>query len=359
MKILITGGCGFVGSNLAAHALRAGHDVALLDNLSRNGAAQNLSWLQRLGTPMVSRDDIRDSAAVDACIRSFRPDHILHLAGQVAMTSSVADPLADMQINVGGTLNVLEAVRRHTPEAGVLYASTNKVYGDLEHLDYHRTATRWVCREHPAGFSTALPFAPSTPYGCSKGAADRYVSDWHRGFGLRTVVLRHSTMYGGHQHATEDQGWIGWFCSRATQSLQARSAVGFTVSGSGLQVRDVLHVDDVVRLYFGLIGQLDDVAGRTFNVGGGATNALSLLELFSRLQVEHGAQLNPRHIAVRSSDQKVFIADNAELTRCTGWAPQVGVDEGLAMMMRWEAERKGELDSDRARSHAQTTGVLA
>ena len=355
MKILITGGCGFVGSNLAAHALRTGHEVAVFDNLSRNGAAHNLAWLQRLGKPMIRRADVRDGEAVDACLRDFHPDHVLHLAGQVAMTTSIADPLADMQINIGGTLNLLQALRRHAPDAGLLYASTNKVYGDLEQLDYDCGATRWTCRQHPNGFDTGLPFAPSTPYGCSKGAADRYVTDWHHGFGLRTVVLRHSTMYGGHQHATEDQGWIGWFCSRAALSLQTDAAVEFSVCGSGHQVRDVLHVDDVVRLYFDLMERLDSLAGRAFNVGGGAANALSLLELFARLEDDHGARLRPRHIAARSSDQKVFIADNGELERRVGWAPRIGVGAGLAAMMAWEQERRRQGETE----GRQPSGALA
>lgn len=341
MKLLVTGGCGFVGSNLAAQALRTGHELCVLDNLSRHGAAQNLAWLRGLGRFAFEAVDVRDAAAVEAAVRRFGPEQVFHLAGQVAMTTSLADPLADLQINAAGTLHLLQAVRRHAPEAGFVYASTNKVYGDLEWLGYERTTTRWRCPAHPHGFDETLPFAPSTPYGCSKGAADRYVSDWHHGFGLRSVVLRHSSMYGGHQYATEDQGWVGWFCSRAAASRRSGRAERFTVSGSGHQVRDLLHVDDVVRLYFGLAERIDAVAGRTFNVGGGARNSLSILELLGRLERDHGARLAPTHIAARASDQRVFVADHRALTRAIGWAPQVGIDQGLAGMMAWELERAG------------------
>ncbi len=341
MKLLVTGGCGFVGSNLAAHALRTGHELCVLDNLSRHGAAQNLAWLRGLGAFDLAAVDIRDADAVEQTVRRFRPDHVFHLAGQVAMTTSLADPLADLQINAAGTLHLLQALRRHAPQAGFVYASTNKVYGDLEWLACERDTTRWRCPAYAEGFDETLPFAPSTPYGCSKGAADRYVSDGHPAFGLRTVVLRHSSMYGGQQYATEDQGWVGWFCSRAAASRRSGRAQGFTVSGSGHQVRDLLHVDDVVRLYFGLAERIDAVAGRTFNVGGGPGNALSILELLARLRRDHGAQLAPTHIAPRHSDQRVFVADHRALTAATGWAPRVGIDEGLGGMMDWELQRAG------------------
>ena len=343
MKVLITGGCGFVGSNLAAHALRSGIEVCILDNLSRNGSARNLEWLRRLGRFVFEKRDIRDAVGVDAVIQRFQPDHVMHLAGQVAMTSSISDPMADMQINVGGTLAVLEAVRRHVPLAGVLFASTNKVYGDLDGYDYLQTSTRFRCVQFPNGFDESVPFAPSTPYGCSKGAADRYVLDWAHGFGLRTVSFRHSSMYGGHQYATEDQGWVGWFCGRAAESIASGETVSFTVSGCGRQVRDVLHIDDVVRLYFTAMTRLDAIAGRAFNVGGGPDNALSLLELLDRLREGWGAALAPRHIATRASDQKVFIADTCALEQAIGWRPQVDVSRGLDEMMKWERSRTGAM----------------
>ncbi len=341
MKLLVTGGCGFVGSNLAAHALRSGHELCVLDSLSRQGAARNLAWLRSLGSFSFEALDVRDADGVDRLVQRFAPEHVFHLAGQVAMTTSIADPLADLQINAAGTLHLLQALRRHAPEAGFVYASTNKVYGDLDGLRHARTPTRWTCPDHPFGFDETLPFAPSTPYGCSKGAADRYASDWHQAFGLRTVVLRHSSMYGGHQYATEDQGWVGWFCGRAAASLRSGRAEAFTVSGSGHQVRDLLHADDVVRLYFELAAQIDAVAGRSFNVGGGPGNALSILELLQRLRDDHGALLAPTQIAPRHSDQRVFVADCRALTAATGWTPQVGINEGLAAMMAWEQQRAG------------------
>lgn len=339
MKILITGGCGFVGSNLAAYAIRLGIDVNVLDNLSRVGAAENLAWLQSLGRFRFTQVDIRDADGVAQEWRRYKPDHVMHLAAQVAMTTSIADPLADLQINAAGTLHVLESTRRHSPQAGIVFASTNKVYGDLTQFDYFRDKLRYRCAQHPNGFDEQLPFAPSTPYGCSKGAADRYVTDWHHGFGMRTVALRHSSMYGGHQHATEDQGWIGWFCSRAAASLRSARAERFTVSGSGLQVRDALHINDVVRLYFKALDQIEGLAGKSFNVGGGIENSMSLLELLAHLEQDHGALLRPTHIAERASDQKVFVSDNRAITQATGWKPEMGILAGLADMVAWEVQR--------------------
>src|SRR6185369_403089 len=208
MKLLITGGCGFLGSNLAAHALKRGDELLVFDNLYRNGSLHNLRWLQEQGRFCFVHGDIRNANDVQRLISEFCPDAIFHLAGQVAMTTSIANPRMDFEVNAMGSHNLLEAVRLHAPDAAVLYSSTNKVYGDLEQFNYRETDTRYECLDRPAGFDEMTTLDFHSPYGCSKGAADQYMLDYARIFGLKTVVFRHSSMYGGRQFATYDQGWV-------------------------------------------------------------------------------------------------------------------------------------------------------
>lgn len=340
MKLLVTGGCGFLGSNLVAEALRRGDQVTVLDNLSRMGAEQNRAWLAGQGAFEFVRGDVRDQPAVDALVEQTRPDAIFHLAGQVAMTTSLADPRADFEINALGTLNVLEAVRAHAPRCAVLYSSTNKVYGDLEQFTYVEDATRWRCVARPNGFDEATPLEFQSPYGCSKGSADQYVLDYARVFGLRTMVFRHSSMYGGRQFATFDQGWIGWFCAEAVRRANGDSSP-IRIAGSGKQVRDVLHADDMIALYFAAAEKMDGAKGEAFNVGGGMPNSLSLLELFALLEDLLGTKLPIEHGPPRESDQRVFVADLAKAGRLLGWAPRVGTREGVARMIDWTRETLG------------------
>ena len=211
------------------------------------------------------------------------PDAIFHLAGQVAMTTSIANPRMDFEVNVTGTHNLLEAVRQHSPDTIVVYSSTNKVYGDLEQYTYSENATRFVCNEHPNGFNENTQLDFHSPYGCSKGAADQYMLDYARIFGIKTVVFRHSSMYGGRQFATYDQGWIGWFCQKAVEASKGRIKEPFTISGTGKQVRDVLHADDMKQLYIAAINNIQQAKGHAFNIGGGIDCSLSLLELFAFL----------------------------------------------------------------------------
>ena len=334
MRILITGGCGFLGSNLADYAAKGGHKVALFDSLRREGSVLNLQWLKSAGDFRFDHGDIRSSEEVESMVRDFKPQAIFHLAGQVAMTTSIASPRTDFEINVGGTINLLEAVRKHAPGAAVFYSSTNKVYGDLEQYSYRTTASRYVCKDKPRGFDEATPLEFHSPYGCSKGAADQYMLDYARIFGLKTVVFRHSSMYGGRQFATYDQGWIGWFCQKALEQKRGEKKA-FTISGDGRQVRDVLHSEDMQRLYFSALKSVSKIRGQAFNVGGGMANSLSLLELFSFLEKKTGVKLKYVKLPVRASDQKVFVSDLAKITRLTGWAPRVGKDEGVTKMLGW------------------------
>ena len=340
MKLLVTGGCGFLGSNLADAALQRGDDVTLLDNLSRTGSEQNRAWLETRGQHEFVHADVRHAEIVSDLVKRLQPDAIFHLAGQVAMTTSLTDPRTDFEINALGTLNVLEAVRAHVPECAVLYSSTNKVYGDLEQFRYEEHQMRWSCPDRPDGFDeqTALSFA--SPYGCSKGSADQYALDYARMFGLRTVVFRHSSMYGGRQFATFDQGWIGWFCGEAVRAAQGRTEP-ITIAGSGKQVRDVLHADDMISLYFAAVEHIAEARGQAFNVGGGMDNSLSLLELFALLEEIVGTKLAVRHGPARDSDQRVFIADLAKARRLLRWTPRVKARDGIRRMVDWTRESLG------------------
>ena len=335
MKLLITGGCGFLGSNLAHEAIRRGDETVLFDNLSREGSEDNLNWLQNEGKVTFKRGDIRNEGEIGSLIREYRPEVIFHLAGQVAMTTSIADPLMDFQINALGTLNLLEAIRKHSPESAIIYSSTNKVYGDLEQFSYREAETRYECMEKPSGFDESTPLEFHSPYGCSKGAADQYMLDYARIFGLKAVVFRHSSMYGGRQFATYDQGWIGWFCQQALLSKEGKLKEPFTISGNGKQVRDLLHAEDMKRLYFLAVEKIDRVKGQVFNIGGGMKNSLSLLELFGLLEQILDTNLEYKKLSPRESDQKVFVADIAKAGECLGWKPEVGRENGIRMMLEW------------------------
>jgi CDP-paratose 2-epimerase len=249
MKCLITGGAGFVGSNLAALLLQQGAEVHIFDSLARDGAAENLVWLRSLGLKHFIHGDIRNAFDVERNIREIKVDVIFHLAGQVAMTSSMQNPRRDFEINVLGSVNVLEAIRLYSPETAVIYSSSNKVYGNLEHLDLIEHETRYSPRAGDSGVDESTPIEFHTPYGCSKGAADQYMLDYARVFGVKAVVFRHSTIYGGRQRATYDQGWVGWFVRQALESQSDPDRPAFTVSGDGKQVRDLLHVSDAVACY--------------------------------------------------------------------------------------------------------------
>ena len=331
---LITGGCGFVGSNLAHALLGSGVEVCVLDNLSRLGSRENLQWLRDchgLGWRFVEAD-VRDHSLIARLIREVRPRVIVHLAAQVAATVSIQEPRLDFEVNALGTFNVLEAVRLHSAYSIVIYSSSNKVYGSLAHLRYEETPTRYVLPAFPNGLDESLPVDSCTPYGCSKLAAEQYVRDYHRIYGIRTVVFRHSSMYGGRQFATYDQGWIGWFCQ------QILSGESFTISGNGKQVRDVLHVNDVVRLYQAAVEGIDDVQGRVFNIGGAMANSLSLLELFALLESLTGRAARYHTKDWRVMDQKVFVADVRQAARWLGWRPELSKEAGIELTLAWIRE---------------------
>jgi len=329
MKYLITGGCGFVGSNLAAEVLKRNEELFIFDNLYRSGSEKNYLWLKEKGDFRFYHRDIRNYNDVENVIKTIRPDVIFHLAGQVAMTTSINDPRMDFEVNVVGTHNVLEAVRKYSHDTAILYSSTNKVYGDLEYLNYEETETRYICKEYPDGFDEKLPLDFHSPYGCSKGAADQYLLDYYRIFGIKTVVFRHSSMFGGNQHPTYDQGWIGWFIQKAIEIKKHISKEPFTISGNGKQVRDVLYASDVVNLYFASFGAIEKIKGNSFNIGGGFENSLSLLELFNFLEYELNIDMSYNELDWRGSDQKIFIANIKKIKHFSNWVPGINKWEGI------------------------------
>lgn len=339
MKILITGGCGFLGSNLAAHGIQNGYDVTVFDNLSRVGSTMNLDWLKMLSEKHHNfsfiHGDTRNKNDVETVIKEGNFDAVFQLAGQVAMTTSIANPYRDFQINTGGAVNLLDSIRKYSADTAVFFSSTNKVYGDLENYHYLETDTRYLCEEFPNGFDESVPLDFRSPYGCSKGAADQYMLDYYRIFGIRTTVFRHSSMYGGRQFATYDQGWVGWFVQKAIEKKNNAKCELFTISGNGKQVRDILHAKDMISLYYTALENVDKVCGNAYNIGGTMEQSLSLLELFSMLNEMLGIKMEYRQLPPRQSDQKVFVADITKIQSKINWHPQVTAYDGVKMMIDW------------------------
>lgn len=330
MRILITGGLGFIGSHLAERALDRGDEATLLDNLSRPGTTLNLAHLTRRFGPRVKlvRADVRcDREAIDKAVSAA--DAVYHLAGQVAVTTSIADPRADFEANALGTFNVLESIRRSANRPLLVFSSTNKVYGALEHLAVVEQATRYAFRDRPRGASENEPLDFHSPYGCSKGIADQYVRDYARIYGLRTVVFRQSCIYGERQYGFEDQGWVSHF---VISSLFGRK---LTIYGDGKQVRDLLHVDDLAAAFEAVTSRIDSLSGRIYNVGGGAENSLSLLELLSWIEKRTKKPVERAHAAWRQGDQPIFVCDTARAKADFGFEPKVGVAAGLDRLATW------------------------
>lgn len=337
MKWVITGGAGFIGCHAASRFLGQGHHVVVVDNLSRKGADLNLDWLRGQGRMEWVLADVRDAEAMNALMAKHRDaDAVLHLAGQVAVTTSVALPRHDFEVNALGTLNVLEAVRT-AAEGGpaVLYSSTNKVYGNLEHVKVVERDGRYVYEDRPSGVDEREPLDFHSPYGCSKGSGDQYVRDYARIYGLKTVVFRQSCVYGTRQFGIEDQGWVAWFCVAVTTGQP------FTIYGDGKQIRDALWIDDLTDLYAIALERIDVASGQVFNVGGGPENTLSLRELVAKLSARFGRPLDPPFADWRPGDQRVFVADVRKAQKVLGWRPKVTVDQGVDRLIDWVRENRG------------------
>lgn len=335
MKYLITGGCGFLGSNIASEVLKRGHDLVVFDSLYRFGSYQNLEWIKTQGDFEFIHGDIRNINDVERTIKQHKPDVIYHLAGQVAMTTSIADPRMDFEVNVGGSFNLLNAVRLYSPESTIIYSSTNKVYGDLEQFAYRETETRYECIDKPNGFDESVNLDFHSPYGTSKGSADQYMLDFARIYGLKTAVFRHSSMFGGRQFATFDQGWLGWFTQKAIEIKNGTAKEPFTISGNGKQVRDLLYASDCVELYLKAADNIETIKGQAYNIGGGIENSSSLLELFQFLEQELDIKMTYQQLPPRESDQRVFVADINKAQKMMNWTPKVTKAEGIRKMIDW------------------------
>ena len=335
--VLVTGGAGFIGANLADRLLAEGQEVVVYDALSRPGTERNLAWLQdRHGDRLrFVHADIRDADRLANEVA--RAAAVFHFAAQVAVTTSLVDPMDDFAINIAGTLNVLEAIRTRAPQVPVVFASTNKVYGDLADLDFALDGEAYVptdadVRAHGIGEARPLDF--HTPYGCSKGAADQYVLDYARSFGLRAAVLRMSCIYGQRQMGTEDQGWVAHFLIRAL------AGETITLYGDGHQVRDILDVRDAVDAYLAAWRRIDAVAGRAFNLGGGPGNAVSLRQLIGHIGDLTGRPVDVAFSDWRAGDQRYFVADTRAATRALGLAPPRDWREGVAALADWLSQER-------------------
>jgi len=336
MKWLITGGAGFIGTNTAETLVGAEDRCVLADNFHRAGAKYNQEYLRERFGLRVDYLDVRFPDQVNAYWQAHGDaDIVLHLAGQVSLVASIDNPRYDFDTNALGTFNVLEATRRFLPEAKLIYASTNKVYGDLRDLDVTEDATRYRLPDFPDGLTENLPIDLHGGYSCSKGAADQYALDYHRVYGLSTVALRQSSIYGGRQYASEDQGWVSYFVQMGVERRR------FRISGDGKQVRDLLHVSDLIECYRSIAkAPRESLAfGQAFNVGGGPRASLSLVELVALLESEYGFPMKYTSGPPRAGDQRVFIADIRKAAEYLGWKPSVAIDEGMEELVEWSKGR--------------------
>lgn len=338
-RVLITGGAGFIGSRLAVRLISEGHEVLVLDNLSRAGSCLRLDWLRSAcGRQSFEfcRVDITDAPALCPLFR--RSDWIFHLAGQTALALSIRNPRLDFEANALGTLNVLEAARLSDRDPIVIYSSSNKVYGKLSGHQIRETESRYELLDLPFGVAEDQPLDFQSPYGCSKGAGDQYVLDYARIYGLRTVVMRQSCIYGPWQLGSQDQGWLAWFLSAASKRQP------ITVFGNGKQVRDVLFVEDLLDVYLAAISHIDRISGSVYNIGGGPQNSISIWMEFRLLLEEMlGHPIQVAHEDWRPGDQRMYISDIRKATRDLGWTPRVRFQEGIRRLGGWLQQQEDEL----------------
>lgn len=335
-RLLITGGCGFIGTNLAVYFTERGWDVAVLDNLSRKGAVENLLWMrEKYPNIRFVHADIRTGLAT---LREevATVDAVFHLASQVAVTTSFKNPQEDCAINAVGTLNVLEAIRDQGVNPTLVYASTNKVYGGMEDVVVELKGNQYQYRDLPHGIPEDRYLDFHSPYGCSKGAGDQYTRDYARVYGLNTVVLRQSCIAGPRQYGITDQGWVTWFMVAATGGQPIR------IYGDGKQVRDILDVDDLARAYELAVENIDKVRGQIFNIGGGPGNTMSLLDLLGYLEQKLGRKLSYDFVPWRPGDQPCYVSDIRKAKAVLGWEPQIPLRETLERLHAWVAEHVDE-----------------
>ena len=328
---LVTGGAGFIGSNYAHRLIQRGENVAIFDNLSRAGAPRNVAWLKDQFGENGFRLIVGDVRNADLLAESAREaDVIVHLAGQVAVTTSVANPREDFEANALGTFNALEAARLSKRDPIFLYASTNKVYGGMEDVKLVEESTRWLYADLEHGCPETQPLDFHSPYGVSKGSGDQYTRDYSRIYGLRSVVFRQSCIYGPRQFGIEDQGWLAWMM------IAAVTGRTITIYGDGKQVRDVLHVNDLLDAYDAAIEQIDVAKGQVYNLGGGRHNVMAIwAEFGSILEKLLGKKIEVARAGWRPGDQHVFYADIRKAEHDLGWAPKIDLEEGMELMFEW------------------------
>ena len=335
MRWLVTGGVGFIGTNLVTHLIEIGHDVVVLDDMSRVGVEQNAKFLRSKYKVQPFVIDVSQNDALTQFLQTqSKFDAIAHLAGQVSLLESIKDPIRDFAVNAKGTLNLLNYVRTLSNDSVVIGMSSNKVYGDLSKIKFGETRTRYVATDWPNGFDESLPLDFHGPYGCSKGVADQYLADFSRTYGLRTVSLRQSSVYGPHQHPRSDQGWVTHLVTEAINGREIQ------LNGVGKQVRDLVHACDLAKLFVSLAKTVKPFFANQFNVGGGPKNALSILELFDRLERYGSPKVKFKTGAQRPSDQKVFISNNSAVEALTGWRPEIGLEQGLSQLMESVQSKK-------------------
>jgi CDP-paratose 2-epimerase len=335
--ILITGGAGFIGSNLADRLAGEGHRILVYDALSRPGVERNLAWLKGRHGRLVTHvaGDVRDEDELARAAAEAKA--VFHFAAQVAVTTSLADPREDFDINVRGTINLLDAVRVRREPVPVIFASTNKVYGDLADIEFDTLHGRYEPKHFTArrGIDEGRPLDFHTPYGCSKGAADQYVLDYARSFGVPTAVFRMSCIYGQRQMGTEDQGWVAHFLIRTLEGKP------ITIYGDGLQMRDILDVGDAVNAYVRGLENIGRISGRAFNLGGGPSNAVSLLELVDEMRSITGRDIELSFEDWRQGDQRWFVADTTAARTTLGLPTPRGWRDGIARLAQWLANERG------------------
>jgi CDP-paratose 2-epimerase len=328
---LVTGGAGFVGTNVAARLLRAGRRVRILDDLSRPGVERNLRWLDREHGELLDVElaDVCDAAPVGRAMRGV--SDVFHFAAQVAVTTSIDEPMHDARVNLQGTLNVLESARLASRPPAIVFTSTNKVYGGMADVGVVERGTRYEPADPGlrCGIGERRPLSFCTPYGCSKGAADQYAVDYAATYGIPSVVLRMSCIYGPHQCGNEDQGWVAHFLMRAIDELP------ITIYGDGKQVRDVLFVEDLVDAMLLAGERVEDLGGRAFNIGGSARNAVSLLDVVSSIGELVGREPHVEFAPWRQGDQRWYVSDVSRFQAATGWRPRTSPREGLRRLHAW------------------------
>ena len=333
---LITGGAGFIRSNYVHRLVQRGENVTIYDNFSRGGAQRNLEWLSNSfgqGAFNVIVADVREAAKIAEA--APQADVVVHLAGQVAVTTSVVDPRDDFESNAIGTFNTLEAARLSGRNPIFLYSSTNKVYGGMEDVEIMEEPTRWRYKDLVDGCPETQPLDFHSPYGCSKGTGDQYVRDYSRIYGLRSVVLRQSCIYGPRQFGIEDQGWVAWFI------IAAVTGRPITIYGDGKQVRDILNVEDLLNAYDAAIEKIDIASGKVYNMGGGPQNVMSIWAEFGPiLERLLGYTIEVARGDWRPGDQKVFYADIRKAEQELGWKPTIGVEEGIHRLFDWVKENR-------------------